>query len=524
MILRKPYAFFIKHFRFIHLILAVLMFACVYYSKRLLDFFNEYILENLNLKGQELVSTYFPTIYQLLPFFIIIVLIIILVVMFIKKKPNLIYIINVIICVYNIVIIQICKSTVSNMEEALLDTRATRLVRDFLMISFILQIVMSVIIAIRAIGFDIKKFDFKQDLKSLEINESDREEFLLEFNFDENKTKRQIRKTIRYLKYAYKENKIIILLSTLFVFIIGLFLGFKFANKEKSLDENTYISNNGITLKVTNSYITNTDYSGKIIDEENTFVILQIDIKKNISSNLSLDMATVKLIVKNYSYTPTYEYKDSFFDFGNVYIGEELNNEYEKKVLVYKIPKQFEDEDMQFHFVNKNTQEKHKISLSIKNLTDNYMENSYNLGDEVSFENSIFNDYKMIISNFDVQKKYKLSYNFCYSNICKESYQYLVPSINTNQDKSILKITGTLNGEVSIPNIYSLCDFISNFGTINYTVDGINKVNTIPLKQIIAKKKDYNTFYIEVTDEILNASSISINLNIRNKSYKYILK
>ena len=66
--------------------------------------------------------------------------------------------------------------------------RTVRLIRDFISISFIIQFYSAVILIIRAVGFDIKKFDFNNDLKEMEINESDREEFEVQINFDKNKT------------------------------------------------------------------------------------------------------------------------------------------------------------------------------------------------------------------------------------------------------------------------------------------------------------------------------------------------
>ena len=55
MILRKPYAFLIKHFKFIHIILTFLLSYVFYKSVNLLTFFNEYIGANqmTNVVGAE---------------------------------------------------------------------------------------------------------------------------------------------------------------------------------------------------------------------------------------------------------------------------------------------------------------------------------------------------------------------------------------------------------------------------------------------------------------------------------------
>lgn len=71
MILRKPYAFFIKHFKLIHIILAVLACYSIYRTKLLLDFFNEYSSTIINVQGQDLITPLLPGLYQAIPLLII---------------------------------------------------------------------------------------------------------------------------------------------------------------------------------------------------------------------------------------------------------------------------------------------------------------------------------------------------------------------------------------------------------------------------------------------------------------------
>ena len=88
MILRKPYAFFIKHFKLIHLILAVFVFYAIYRTKLLLDFFNEYSLATINVTGQDLVTPLLPTFFQIIPILIILFATIVLVVMAYKNHAS----------------------------------------------------------------------------------------------------------------------------------------------------------------------------------------------------------------------------------------------------------------------------------------------------------------------------------------------------------------------------------------------------------------------------------------------------
>jgi len=529
MILRKPYAFLIKHFKLIHVILAFLVCYSIYYTKQLTDFFTEYSNTIINVAGQDLASTLTPILFQIIPFLIIVFSIILLVVMIVKKKPNLFYIINIISYIYTFVIVQISKFTLNTMALTLIDVRQARLIRDIITISLIIQVMCAVIIFIRATGFDIKKFNFKQDLKELDISPEDREEFEVEFSLDKNKIKTKLRKRIRFLKYRYKENKILFwVLSVIVIIFLSTSIYFGFFYKEKILSENTYFGGNGITLKITNSYLTNTDYKGNLIDEDNYYLILQIEAKGN---NKKLEESSLKILIDNYVYTPTLNNKDSFFDFGKIYFGENIGGNLEKKVLVYEIPKELIDKEFIFSYVLRNTLNSFvvndiKVSLAPEKLTETSLK-EVRLQENLQLQDSILDDYQIKIDEYAIAKRFKVNYNFCVNkkDECYLSVEYLKADIISNYDKSLLKIKGSLIKENQIQGIYDLYDFIDNFGTLYYEIDGITKRHSVKLKEVVSSKvKKQDTYYIEVLDEVENADSIYLLFNVRDKQYKYILK
>ena len=532
MILRKPYAFFIKHFKLIHLILAVFVFYAIYRTKLLLDFFNEYSLATINVTGQDLVTPLLPTFFQIIPILIILFATIVLVVMAYKKKPYLFYIITIIIYIYVLIITQVSKGTLNTLYTTLVDVRTIRLIRDLITLAFATQLFSLVIILVRATGFDVKKFDFKSDLKELEINEEDREEVEVQINFDPNKKLRSLRKKIRYLKYSYKENRlffnsifIVAIVSIVLVIVLSIFSG------DKIIDQNVYFYGNNFTDSLTDSYLVNTDYKRQVIDEDYYYLLLKLQIKNNTSRTFGLDISTTKVLIDNYVYTPTTKNKSSFFDFGTVYQNENIGQEFETKVLVYEIPKELIDEDIIFSFVDKNTLDKNgnfastKVRVEYQDLTGITSRETAKLNEELSFENSILNDYKINITSFDIASSYKLEYNFCISNECYPSYEYVKPSITSNYDKVLLRITGSLTKQTNIDNIYDLYDFIEYFGNLYYVVDGQRKVQNVQFKEVTSKKANQpNTYYIEVLKEVENASSISLVFTIRNRNYEYVLK
>lgn len=529
MILRKPYAFFIKHFKLMHLLLAFLTFYSIYKTKILLDFFNEYSSIIIDISGQNLINPLLPFLFQISSLFIVILLAIILVVMIVKKKPFLFYIISIATYIYNFIVIQISKSTLNILYNNLIETRTVLLVRDLILISFIIQIFCSIIILIRGSGFDIKKFDFKSDLKQIEISEKDNEEVEVDINFDSNKLIRIIRKKFRYFKYAYMENKIIF--NSIFTACgtIILILMIALLIPKTKVKQNDFFVANGFSVSVGESYLINTDYKGKLLDDENYYLIVKLNIK-SLYEEHEIDPATTNILIQNYVYTPIFENLSSFFDFGHVYNGEKIRKEYEEKVLVYKIPKAIINNEILFSFVDKNSMNKNntlkstKININYTNLIGVESDEKINLTEVLDFKDSILSDYKIKINAFDVQKQYKLNYNFCIQDNCINSYEYIVPSITSNYDKALLKINGTLEYERNIDGITDLYDFIEKFGKLFYVIDGQRKQQNISFKEVKSKKVNNNTYYIEVLEEVMNATNISIKFTIRNKNYEYILK
>lgn len=531
MILRKPYAFFIKHFKLMHLLLAVFMCYSVYKTKELLDFFNEYSAILINIKGQDLITPLLPSLFQLVPFLIIIVSIVILVVMLVKKKPYLFYVLLIIGYIYCAVLLQISKFTLVSLSNSIVDTRTILLLRDLIMICFIIQIFELIIIFVRATGFDVKKFDFDTDLKQINITEEDREEVEVELNFDSNKLIRNIRKQIRFLKYTYKENeKFANIIISIFSVIVIVVIVFMSINKNPIINQNEIFSGNNFTLSIVDSYITNTDYKGKIITDD-YYLILKLNIKTNSTKSRTLDIATAKILIDNYVYTPTTQYKDSFSDFGSVYLGEEIKNEETQKILVYQIPKELINKKIIFSYVDKNNIDEDgnfkniRININYKNLIGIDSSDEAKLNEELVLKDSIMPTAKIKISAFDIQNKYKLNYNFCVKTICYDSYEYLLPSINSNYDKVLLKISGTFESDNELPSVYNLYDFIEKFGKLSYEINGQEKIQNIEFKEVKSKKINQpNVYYIEVLDEVKNAEKISFLFTIRNKNYKYVIK
>ena len=88
MILRKPYAFLIKHFRLLHAIITICMVYLTYRTYKIYSYLSDYIRSG-SLKVEKVdIDLIFNKTMFILPIVILLVLLILLIVMIRKHKPK----------------------------------------------------------------------------------------------------------------------------------------------------------------------------------------------------------------------------------------------------------------------------------------------------------------------------------------------------------------------------------------------------------------------------------------------------
>ncbi|MDD3392794.1 MAG: hypothetical protein PHE54_04570 [Bacilli bacterium] len=535
MILRKPYAFFIKQFKTIHFILTILMMYLLYRTSLMLSFFNEYVSSSSSVTGQNLTGTYFNIYVFLVPFLIAISSIIILSVMYIKKKPILFYVINIIIAIAVLVIFNYAYNVTGQMEIKILDIRIVRVVRDILLIATALELFSTVITLVRATGFNIKKFHFGEDLAGMEITAADNEEFEVDMEVDTDLVKRNFRKRLRYAKYVYVENHFLIniafllLMSTTF-FIIYLNTGVY----NKTYDINTAFVTKQFLMRVNDVYITNEDYSGNVISDDKTLVIVDLGLKNRSSTNRTLSIVKTVLVIAGHKFYPTIKYRDYLTDIGVSYQSEDITNDsFQSYILTYEIPKEYADKKMEYLYIDDSNYfstslevKTVTVALTPRDLDEVTFVDHYNLEETVTFKDSIFKKTDFKITNFDIQKQFKITYDYCISSNCYSSIEYLKPSIYTNYNKVLIKLNATLSWDedLTISKNTDIYNFINKYGKIKYQIGNTVKYNNVSFKEVKSSRVKNNNYYIEVIDEVMDADSISLVITIRDKQYEYILK
>lgn len=332
MVFRRPYAFLIKHFRLIHIILFILFAYITFKANSILTFFKDYI----SYKGSmEIISSNYINVWIFISSILIIgISIIIFFLMRYKKKPKLFYVITSIVSVISIILFLYLYGNIKALESTSMAAREIRLLRDISRFNYWILFIMCIPTLIRGLGFDIKKFNFNKDLQDLNLSKEDSEEIEISTNLSSDKILTTGRRGIRELKYYYAENKffINIILGVVAVILILIFPFNKFVI-HGTLNEKQMLSTRYFNFKVIDSYVSDRNR----ISRDNAYVIVKFSTKGKISKySFKLDNFVLKS--KDNDYIPSLKYYYYFDDIGTGYKKEELaTNEYKEYIFVYNI-------------------------------------------------------------------------------------------------------------------------------------------------------------------------------------------
>ena len=533
MILKKPYAFFIKYFKLIHTILLIFMCYLTYRTNLLVNFLQEYMQSDNIIMGKDFTGELFNSFMFALPFIIIAILVALLWVMIYKKKPKLFYVINIVIMVTILVFYNQGYNIINVLETQVLETRKIRLLRDLMSIVLLFQIFGVFATFIRATGFDIKKFDFNKDLEELDITEEDAEEFEVSVEFEENIYIREFKRIIRFMKYAYVENRIIINgLILIGIAIVSSVIYINLTVYNKVYKQGDSFLTNGLFMNVEKSYITNTNFEGEKITD-NYLLVIQLNVKANYDK-ISLNLAKMGIKIGKRKYYPTNKYNSDLKDLGKIYKNEIISKEkFEKQLLIYEIPAKLIEKKMFFYYLDtieagkKNMNPKYiKVKLKPYNLDTDKSKKIVNLNDDIEINSNVFSKTSINISKIDIADKFMVEYKYCDKGECIDSKEYVNPILNTNYDKALIKIDGNLIADKNIDNssISNLYSLIKYYGKIKYKVGRKTKYY-FNLNRIMPNKTILdNVYFAEIPKEVMDATEISFIIDARNKEFEYVIK
>ena len=525
MILRKPYAFLIKHFKFIHFIIFLLLSYILYKSVNLLTFLIEASRGLEILIGKDLTEVYIPALTLVIPLLVIILIVILVWVLIVKQKKFLDYIFVILTLIFTYSVILVANNTLTQMEVTILESRVIRLMRDFVTISIILQLYPLMLMLIRTTGFDLKRFDFGVDLQQLDISETDREEIEVNLNLDSNLYKRRYNYFFRNAKYYYKENSLIINIIAVILILSSIIIPVTLVTRNrKNINLNQTFTLSGINIKVSNPYAVSEDYRGNKISEYNSLIILPVSLRSVSGTITSINTTKFELVIKDHTFVPTNKYTSQLIDIGNIYYSQKITDKFKDYILVYEVPNTYIEEKLElraiYNISQDGTYKYYTLKMNADNIEDNYITNDYNIGDEIIFKDILYENTKLKFEKLDIAPKFLIQYNFCLEE-CTLSDEYIHVKYKGSYDRTIMKLKYNFE---SVDTINTLEKMFKYFGSIEYIKNNL-PYETSKIEIIAPKKsKDKDNLYLEVPKDIEEASSITLKFKVRDTIYNYKLR
>ena len=287
MVFRKPYAFFIKNFKKIHLIL-ILLCAFVYSRTLQVKSFNEEFLKYQSYDSYfEPISKYLSPLLYLSLIIVVISFLILFIVLKRKSKPWKLYLIPLIS--YSGLLITFFYTTgFYNSYNGGFALTTVKAINNFTSIFLFPQYAVFILLIVRVLGLDIKSFNFEKDEEFIELDQNDREEFEISVSIDKYAFKRNAKRLHRNLLYIYEENKRLCNIVFSIIVIFTLIRITSYGISHKAVKESKTVMINNYALRINKSFYTNKDKAGKVIEKDSAFVIVNITVQNRGQAQCSI--------------------------------------------------------------------------------------------------------------------------------------------------------------------------------------------------------------------------------------------
>ena len=516
MIIRKPYAFFIKNFRKIHILLIIASIIILFKQSKVSSFTKEFIDLKTYDPNNFPITKYIPVYLLLLIILVLAGSIAITIVLQRKNKPWKLYLVP---CVtYGIaLIIDFIVRTYFLGYNGSETTTEVSLYRDVLIFTNLTQYISIGIFLLRVSGLDLRKFNFQLDEEYLELDEEDQEEIEININIDKYSFVRTANKLIRNLKYFYQEHKkiciaVIVIIS---IFLIREAYTFIFISN-KSYKQNDAYNVDGYTFVVKNAYYTDKSDNGEVISNADAFVIIELNVTNNFEESriLNLDHFHILNGISNYAQKDN-TYAAEFEDLGETYNKKELlTGKSHNMIVIYKVAKDLNKN--RFVLCYQESEGKavlRKIKLKMTDLSS-IKEHSLELEDGMKIKLNNLED-QISIDSIRITSKAKYIQRLCTMEECEN----VITENSAPAGKKMLKIDyGTDELESK-----ELIDFSTKYGKIIY-IDNNKKQHTINMEYALEDTVKGKTFYALIPADVDDTAEITLNYTIRNNSYNYKIK
>lgn len=528
MILKKPYAFLIKHFKIIHIILLLPLCFVAIKTSNIANFFETMVNNNYVTNEINIASNYINIFLYLALLIIIAAGISIYLLMKEKNKKTTYYVFLVVYYSILLLATTMTYSQLFELESSDAVASTIRLYKDFSKILFWPQIAIILFTLFRGIGFDLKGFNFSKDLEEIELEDEDDEEIEINFGKNSYKYKRTIRKTIREFKYYILENKFVftcICGVLLIVICSSVYMNIEVYNKKYNLNE--AFSMSGLVMSVNDSILTNLNYDGTLISKDNYYLVVKVAIANRTNEPIKIDEDNFRLYInKEYIY-PTLDKSNKFVDYGSCYFGESIKEQSSSEyVLVYELDKKQYKKTYNLRVLD-------SIVYGIGELHPKYRLITLNpaiqtkvedmgtskLGKKISLEDTTLLNSTFQLNNYEFNKKFVYNYEKCNNGICEQFTKSLTTTSNiffiVDSDINLDEKSYYYSNKIWRDNFYS--DFVK----LEYTYKG--KEYSVSLVNKTPKNYNGNLMVLEVPTSVQYAENIKLVITIRNRKATIIL-
>ncbi len=514
MIFRKPYAFLIRNFRKINIILFLITVFAFAKELQLANLTKEYIEygDAIILKN---ILTIFSSTYYLSLIAILIITGILLFLLYKKDKPIKVYSLIMITYLANLIFIIYANSYFSQIIVHGFDKAMARNMNGFAFIISLPQYAILLLLLIRSIGLDLNSFGFRQD-KELLASEEDREEVEVEVEFNKDKLKRKWNYYIRNGKYFIKQNKVYCIIATIFILLFGgLFTYRQIYIVNKVYKQQETLSGNYYKFKVNHSYITTKDFKGDTLENGKSYIIIDFDVTNQLDYERTLDIDKFMIMIDDKMYTPTVNYNEYFSDLGPVFKKQPLGAKTkENYFIIYEIDTPKQDASIFLRYQDlAHSAKLIKIRLQIKDITAFVERETKTSGEVLTIPVNVEETKELEVTSYEIGKSYNYTYESCYINTCP-IYQ-ATASAETGRNILYLKINPRNSTTKEI------LEFMLRYGKIKYKIGETEYQESIT--SAISKAYKGNFILLSIPEHI-EEKSISFVFTIRNNQYTYKLK
>lgn len=491
MILRRPYAFLIKYFKIIHIILFIMFGYLLFSLRKIYLFLVDYVKKGTFNYIENMVGEYIPIILIVILIFSIISGIFIYLLMKRKDKPSLFYMLLTIYSSISFILIFVYRAFFNNLEITVYETLSVIIYRDIMAFLYYICYFFIAILFVRAFGFDIKKFSFEKDRKELNLDTTDNEEVELGLSLDKYDTLKKIRKNKREFIYYYKENETffrIIGIALISFLLFFMYIHFFVNNKVYNTDSTIELGN--IEFKVLDHFITKEDEYQNVISPDNYFLVMNLQINNKNDSVYTFDNEIFRIYDNINYYHPSSTHCSSFSDLGTCYTpNTKINKGLQEFILIFKINNS--SFNGYFEILKNKKNNYNYLRIDLKSSLVNLKESSYEMN------NDYFN-----IESYKYADEISYEITECQEENCVNKTKNLYP--NLGEKLLILKVNNMENFNK---------EFLDNYLGMYYYVNDVRyKVSSSKINVLDVNNNDV---YISVPNLVLKEQNIGIYFQTR---------